>query len=218
MARKSWGLRKIGIVGIPKQERDDGQQRQRPPIFRLTHRHFGPHSSPRSHSLITHQDLNRSWGRCSFTMRSFSLWLLPLLVWRRILHAWAALGCVSNFVLSSLHRFVTCPLPQEEIQRVKIFGWLYANNLYWIRQVRERGNMPNKCKRAESLPRCEKENFFFRFSAKITTQVLRQEESGSISPNDAAVELYEGEIYIHQHSHCQASNSREVLGSVVIRF
>ena len=121
-------------------------------------------------------------------------------------------------LMSPVHRFVTCPLPQEEIQRVKIFRWLYANNLYWIRQVRERGNMPNKCKRAESLPRCEKENFFFRFSAKITTQVLRQEESGSISPNDAAVELYEGEIYIHQHSHCQASNSREVLGSVVIRF
>ena len=58
-------------------------------------------------------------------------------------------------LMSPVHRFVTCHLSQEEIQRVEIFGWWSANNLYFIRQVKERGNMPNKCKRAGSLPRCD---------------------------------------------------------------
>ena len=35
----------------------------------------------------------------------------------------------------------------------------------------------------------------------MTTQVSRQEESGSISPTDATVELYEGEIEIHLDQH-----------------
>ena len=100
MAPKSWGLRKIGIVGIPSQARarrcsaaaPASNIPSHPPPFWAS---LITHHSPRSHSLMTHRDLNRSWGGCSFTTRSFWLWLLPQ-VWRRILHAWAALGCVSN--------------------------------------------------------------------------------------------------------------------------
>ena len=58
-----------------------------------------------------------------------------------------------------------------------------------------------------------KSRFFWeRFPAKITTQVSRQEESGSISPNDATVELYEGEIHLDQHY--MASSSRSNRGKI----
>ena len=66
-----------------------------------------------------------------------------------------------------------------------------------------------------------KSRFFWeRFPAKITTQVSRQEESGSISPNDATVELYEGERHLDQHYLASKFEvkSWEDLGSVVIRI
>ena len=199
MARKSWGLRKIGIVGIPKQERDDEQQRQWPPKFRLTRRHFGPHShSPRSQPQL----------RRMFVYYALLLTLTPTASLAanpaRMSSSWVRLK-------SPVNRFVTC---HKKIQRVEMFGWLYANEpLFYQASKRERQHAKQVQESRKSAKVWSSNRFFWeRFPAKITTQVSRQEESGSISPNDATVELYEGEIHLDQHY--QASKSRSNRGKI----
>ena len=146
MACKVEASGKLGLLGFPSKSEmmsssGSGLQNSVSPTAILGLTHHSPRSQPQLRKMFVYYALLLTLTPTA------SLAANPA----RMSSSWVRL------VLYYVHRFVTCHLLREDIQRVEIFGGSYAKKLCFIRQVKERGNMPNKCKRAGSLPRCEKE-------------------------------------------------------------